>query len=426
MFSLARAPRDVQHKSTGYIEARVQTNPPTNPNPNPSDTTEARAALLLQTIFDARFDLHAASAHFTATEIADLALTPKFEQRFTALTSLFNTTLLLRAATSRTTSMTALESVLPEAKNPVEKRRTATALFRATAAPLIPPPRTPLQVAPLSRAVSVIPDTPSSQTPRDGSFRLPSPREGQGVGSACAKNSPAARSPAPARPVPSRATIAKPVENGPSTPPPPPGGGCSPPPSHPDSLTDPDARAPRSPAAQPSTAHRHTNTHPSRRRHLPPDPTHEPALTLTPDQVAHILIAAAQNPDTPAPDAGLSTLAVFAAEDALIDNAPLNPGDPQDPEDVQDAIARLANSSLQRAAGTTEARDPRPPTITENQATYTRLLHTPGTAAAPGAHDAPGPPTHELHLTLTRCQDPHALNCWLLASITVKQLSIPP
>lgn len=145
---------------------------PAPPASRATDPPEARAALLLQTLFDTAFDLHAVGARFTAVEIADLSMTPKFQQRLAALISLSDTTLTLRAAAARSQSMAALESVLPDAQSPVEKRRTATALLRATAAPLIPPPRPPREpqpapsAGPAARPPMQRPQAPPTSRPR--------------------------------------------------------------------------------------------------------------------------------------------------------------------------------------------------------------------------------------------------------------------
>ena len=104
---------------------------------SPADTSER----LLQLLLEANFDLAALKPHLSAVQIADLALHPLFQARFDSLLRLAGATLLMRATLARTRSMTALDTAVTEAPNPIEKRRAATALLRASAAPLIPLPR---------------------------------------------------------------------------------------------------------------------------------------------------------------------------------------------------------------------------------------------------------------------------------------------
>lgn len=124
---------------------------------------------LLQALLDARFDIAAVRPHFTATQIADLAMAPRFEERFHALQRLVLSLLTLQAAAARTKSMSGLEAAVDAAPNPIEKRRSATALLRASAAPLIPVSR--------AGATTGLLDTP--QPPRHTPHQPPPPPQSQ-------------------------------------------------------------------------------------------------------------------------------------------------------------------------------------------------------------------------------------------------------
>lgn len=313
------------------MPTHATTSPPTpTPTLAPAAPAPDLTEALLKFLLDSGFDLRAAAQHFSATHVADLAATPLFQTRLAALIALTNTGIFFRAADARRKSMDELEAALGQTSNPVEKRRAATALLRASAAPLIPSHRAPKGPIPIA--------------------------------------------PPPTPPTPPRAP-----------------------------------KAPPRPAPPPER--------PPRRREPPPAPAHEPHPKLSPENVASIVTAAVCAPDDPEPNAGLSTISALAADDALIDDAPLDPGDPADPLDVADAIARLARSSLRHAAGTTDAGPSRPPTITPDQAALFRTLRAP---------TPEGPRTLELTLHLTKSTAQHALNCWLITSLAIAELSVPP
>ena len=116
---------------------------PTQPEPAESNGTlpelsPAKAALL-DAFITARFDLLtlASAARLSATQLTEFATDPELQAHVAALISLARQGLHLRASRARHAVIEALESLATSADSPVEQRRAAALLLRATTAPVI-------------------------------------------------------------------------------------------------------------------------------------------------------------------------------------------------------------------------------------------------------------------------------------------------
>lgn len=100
----------------------------------------ASSSPILHAFIAARFDLAAllADPRFTPDEVLAFASDPAMQQQLADLARVAQAGLTIRAVQARQAAIEALESITKTTEDPVEKRRAAFALFRATASPLIP------------------------------------------------------------------------------------------------------------------------------------------------------------------------------------------------------------------------------------------------------------------------------------------------
>lgn len=112
-----------------------------HPLPAQPDHAQPAPHPFLRTLIASYFDLPAALATLTPEDVLALACHPTLTSAIDSLLDLTRKALALRAIHARHASIATLTALLPEAEDPIERRRIAVALARA-AAP-IPAPRRP-------------------------------------------------------------------------------------------------------------------------------------------------------------------------------------------------------------------------------------------------------------------------------------------
>jgi len=139
-------------------------NPSQAPGATPPPALSPRQSRLLNLYIKCKFSLlpFAAAARLSATDLAHFAADPDIQAHIAHLKKLATDSLYLRAAHAREVAIAELETLAQSSEDPIEKRRAASQLLRATSAALIGSrqPRT---------------DEPADE-PEDDTEPLPAPR----------------------------------------------------------------------------------------------------------------------------------------------------------------------------------------------------------------------------------------------------------